>query len=484
MKKECLRLGAFAALFLLVALAPALYAGGVEEKIAALESELAALKAQQVEIKREAQDATAAAAALPEFSYRNGRGLTIRGADRSWQANLSYEGQGQMSFFPGGARSLDDDTANDGPSQGAMVVRHNEIGFNFQLDDGLFEMGTTIRFDSSPPRSKSESLAINFNTFSPYYPIFEFVHTGIRPFFDPVYNSSSTSGTTLDRAFVNDSLYSTASTKGVGLIWEEVPLGLGDFTTGVVYSTGHDFDSKNTSNSNNERSFNTGINVRPFRGMKGSPLAGLGLGVAWVRDHTDSNHGGDYIAISMGPSANSVDVFGLTTRGERTNTAVWGTYSQGPIRFGASYNWHKAERDFTGDAGGIKVGDVKMKVLVVRSGLFIWGPDGFLSGSENAGLMLAYNHTRNYFDAGSGFSADFGTEDNNFSAMRRYHINQHIGLLRYFYKPNVIFAVEYQASEVSKMNGGGAAAEARRRLGIGRDGGTAQTITLAMKLNF
>jgi hypothetical protein len=384
-----------------------------------------------------------------------------------------------MSFFPGDSDSIDSDTANDGPSQGAMVVRHNEIGFNFQLDDGLFEMGTTIRFDSSPPRSKSDSLNINFSKFSPFYPNFEFVHASIRPFFDPVYNSSSTSGTTLDRAMVNDSLYATASTKGIGLIWDEVPLGVGDFTTGIVYSTGFDNDSKTASNSNHQRALGTGINVRPFRAMKGFPLAGLGLGAGFIRDHADRRHARNFYNIGMGPATNDVTVFDLSINGPRYNTAVWATYSQGPIRFGTSYNWHKGERDFRADFGDAKFDDAELDVFLARAGLFIWGPDGFLSGSENGGLMLAFNHFRNFFDAGSDFS-----ERNNFDEMRRYHIIQNIGLLRYFYKPNVIFAVEYQHNDISKMRGSGDPAEARRRLGIGENGGSYQVITLAMKLNF
>jgi len=471
-----------AALFAL-ALKP-VWAESVDEKIKALENELGQLKAQQVEIKKEAREATAAADAMPTIRYRPGRGMSVTGADKSWQGTLMYEGQGHMGFFPGNARSLDDDTADDGPSQGAMAVRHNEVGFNFQFDDGLFETGVTIKMDGSPVRTKSESIAINLGKFSPYYPNIDWLHASVRSFFDPVYNSSSSSGTTLDRAFVNDSLYSTASTKGVGLTWEDVPVGMGDFTAGVVYSTGFQFDSKTASNSTDRRAIGTGVNLRPFRGMKDSPLAGLGLGVGHINDYTDSNHGRDFYALSVGGALNEVDVFGLATRGDRTNTAIWLTYSQGPIRFGSSYNWHKAERDFTGDAAGTKVGDAELDVLLLRGGLFIWGPNGFLSGDENGGLMLAFNHFRNFFDAGSGYSADFGTEDNSFSAMRRYHIIQNIGLLRYFYKPNIIFALEYQTSDVSKMKGSGDAEDARRRLGIRSTGGVAQTVTLAAKFNF
>jgi hypothetical protein len=181
----------------------------------------------------------------------------------------------------------------------------------------------------------------------------------------------------------------------------------------------------------------------------------------------------------MGTAVNDISIWGLGVNGPRYNTATWLTYSQGPIRFGTSYNWHKAERDFRADFGDEKFDDAKIDVFLVRTGLFIWGPDGFLSGSENGGLMLAYNHFRNYFDGGSDHNERTDFEDSG----RKLHVIQNIGLLRYFYKPNVIFAVEYQASKISKLAGPDHS-DTRRRTGVGRDGGTYQTITLAMKLNF
>ena len=76
-------------------LAAASWAGNVDEKIKAMEEELARLKAdqtranqEQIELKREA---TAAVAALPTFTYRPGRGVTIAAADRAWSMETNYE---------------------------------------------------------------------------------------------------------------------------------------------------------------------------------------------------------------------------------------------------------------------------------------------------------------------------------------------------------------------------------------------------------
>ena len=55
-------------------------AQSVDDKIKALEQELGQLKSQQIELRKES---TAAAAALPSFSYRPGNGVNIEAADKS-----------------------------------------------------------------------------------------------------------------------------------------------------------------------------------------------------------------------------------------------------------------------------------------------------------------------------------------------------------------------------------------------------------------
>ena len=73
-------------------------AQSVDDKIKALEQELSSLKSQQMELKKEA---TAAAAALPSFSYRPGNGLNIEAADKSWGIRFSMETDVRMLFESG-----------------------------------------------------------------------------------------------------------------------------------------------------------------------------------------------------------------------------------------------------------------------------------------------------------------------------------------------------------------------------------------------
>src|SRR3990167_6486136 len=75
-------------------LAAASWAGSVDEKIKAMEEELARLKEEkrrenqeEIEIKKEA---TAAAAPLRTFTYRPGRGVTLAAGDRAWSMETNY----------------------------------------------------------------------------------------------------------------------------------------------------------------------------------------------------------------------------------------------------------------------------------------------------------------------------------------------------------------------------------------------------------
>src|SRR6476660_1976506 len=73
-------------------------AQSVDDKIKSLEQELSQLKDQQVEMKKEA---TAAAAALPTFSYRPGNGLNIEAADKSWGFRFTVESHFRYEFESG-----------------------------------------------------------------------------------------------------------------------------------------------------------------------------------------------------------------------------------------------------------------------------------------------------------------------------------------------------------------------------------------------
>src|SRR5574341_2617176 len=133
MKKR--QLGLSALRFLLTALivlpAALARADSVDEKIKTLEQKLGRLKEEQMELRREA---TAAAAALPTFTYRPGRGVTIEAADRSYSVNLNYV---LDAFIYNATRGND----RRGSTTGDLNFRRSRPGFQFCVNNCFYDWG-------------------------------------------------------------------------------------------------------------------------------------------------------------------------------------------------------------------------------------------------------------------------------------------------------------------------------------------------------
>ena len=104
-------------------------AQSVDDKIKALEQELGQLKSQQIELKKEA---TAAAAALPSFSYRPGNGLNIEAADKSWGIRFGMETNLRILFESG------QDAV--GRTNGEVMLRRWRPQINYCIDNCLYEI--------------------------------------------------------------------------------------------------------------------------------------------------------------------------------------------------------------------------------------------------------------------------------------------------------------------------------------------------------
>jgi hypothetical protein len=77
----------------------------VDQRIKVLEDELMRLKSEQAQVKSEQiemrKEATAAAAALPNFSYRPGNGMLIEAQDKAWSFRASVESHFRLLFESG-----------------------------------------------------------------------------------------------------------------------------------------------------------------------------------------------------------------------------------------------------------------------------------------------------------------------------------------------------------------------------------------------
>ena len=110
-------------------------AQSVDDKIKALEQELGQLKSQQMELKKEA---TAAAAALPSFSYRPGNGINIEAADKSWGIRFGMEAH-IRTLFESGQDAV-------GRTNGEVMLRRWRPQINYCIDNCLYEIEMSLGY--------------------------------------------------------------------------------------------------------------------------------------------------------------------------------------------------------------------------------------------------------------------------------------------------------------------------------------------------
>jgi len=144
--------------WLLGTLAVFLLAGGsvraqtIDDRIKSLEQELIQLKEQQIEMKKEA---TAAAEAMPSFTYRPGNGLLIEAADKSWSWRAALETHFRY-YFDAGRDQV-------GRSNGEMEGRRFRPGWFFCVNNCLWEIEATLDLDGFAGNTALQRGAVNFH---------------------------------------------------------------------------------------------------------------------------------------------------------------------------------------------------------------------------------------------------------------------------------------------------------------------------------
>src|SRR3970282_1872097 len=112
------------------------------------------------------KDATAAAAALPTFSYRTGF-LGITAADKSWQLSTSFEYHAHMY------NHIDGDDAS-GFTTGDIFMRRNRPFLYYCWDNCLYEIGWGLDMDDGDiASSQTSSFAFNLDQINPWMPKIE-----------------------------------------------------------------------------------------------------------------------------------------------------------------------------------------------------------------------------------------------------------------------------------------------------------------------
>ena len=409
----------FALAGLLLAAVPA-RAQSVDDKIKALEQELSSLKSQQVELKKEA---TAAAAALPSFSYRPGNGVNIEAADKSWGIRFGIEAH-LRTLFESGQDAV-------GRTNGEVMLRRWRPSIFYCIDNCLYEIEMSWDMDGFGTGNAKNStntatssilqrgvVHFHLENLNPFLPTVD-IGGDVSTSFSLSRQGSSAVGTQMDYDLLSRNFGPNTGRAGWGYVfnWDDRSLsGIGipgrigryQFAMGSI-NEGDD----NLSSFTDRKDFNTYISVFPFSELKNKWLQGFMFEFgAWfcnVDQRASAptgnvvDNGCNRLRIQDNGDAGRQTLFdtGANSIGEGLATLVSPgiTWEIGPYRLRAMGAFMQAADggfgfSSTPPAGFTSVtGKKRGHDFMIGHDLYLWSPKGFLTGSANTpGSILVGTH--------------------------------------------------------------------------------------------
>jgi hypothetical protein len=455
------------ALLLFLTVASTARSESVDDKIKALETELTQLKEQQIELKKEA---TAAAAAMPTFSYRPGNGLMIEAADKSWSFRHSFEAHMRYNFLSGRDQV--------GRSQGELEGRRFRPEFYLCLNNCLWEIDWRLDLDGFGGNTDLQRGEIYFHAedLHPWLPMVGFGMDTTNS--GPVSRSRQGSGAVGAQAeydlFTANQGFNTGSAgSGITLTWDDrslsgigIPGRIARFQVGMnAYAEGGDGNQVNT----DRKDFHAYLSVQPFNQLKNKWIRGMLFEYgAWfcnvdgralqngcaryrVRDNargnarqtlfdTGNNTIGDGLHIQQGPGF------------------VWAI---GPYTLRTMYAFQRSEDGAGNGPGSILAtgglgtrGRKKGQVFLIGHDLFLWSPKGFLTGSVNtAGSILVGTHfERTDVSVGCNGSTGITCAGGHLGQFHRSRILLREWDLWYFIRPRMSVGMSVLWYDASNLN--------------------------------
>jgi len=433
MKKRYLLLSMLAA-FLLAA--GTVRAQSVDQKIQSLEQELSQLKDQQVELKKEA---TAAAAAMPSFSYRPGNGLNIEAADKSWGLRSTVESHFRYEFESGRDQV--------GRSRGELMGRRFRPGMIYCVKNCLWEIEATLDLDGfgtgnawNNARTAATSMlqrgAVNFHgeNISPWLPTVQFgmeVQNAAGGSLARQGSGATGAQAEYDLLTRNNGFNTGRAGTGIVLNWDDkdlsgigIPGRIGKLQLGMSNVA----EAEDGSQTNSDRqNFNVYLSVQPMAQLKNIWLSGLTFEFGTWFCNNDNRSGTatcvDRYRIQDHGDGGRQSLFdsGAASVGDGLQTAmgpgiVW---SIGPYTLRAMGSFSKGE-----DRGGT-TGKKRASDFLIGHDLYAWSPKGFLTGSatETGSVLIGTHFERTDISCGDrtrpcNVAAVSGSNGNNFRQNR------------------------------------------------------------------
>jgi hypothetical protein len=402
------------------------------QKMDSLKEQIEQLRSQQIEMKKEA---TSAAAALPEFSYRPGRGMTIAAADKSWSFNTTYRLNiynyniinGKPNF-----RAANGDQVSTGATGFELFPRRNRLYWTFCWSDCFIEVETSIDGEEAPRNAnfRDNEIFFHFEQFNEFLPYFS---VGLRRGAGRTHISrSSDNDGKVEHSIILDGFGwgGDGSHSGLGLGWDEVDIGPSKNWLFINLAASRQGTHQEFVN-DDRKGLMTFIGTQPFGNVKNKWIQGFEVGFGYQahsqnRPENMQGAGGvQEIRVRNAERRGRFDLFrpsSTTLAGAATSVCDGETCDQ---NFGngwsqvfiPGFKWTigpymlravAIKTQFAGKQDGM--GGIEGKGWTVDNQIFLWSPKGFLTGSQTTphSIMLSWGFERGDMDCGTGCDASPG----------------------------------------------------------------------------
>jgi hypothetical protein len=366
------------------------YGEDLDSRVKSIEQELAELKAQQGELKKEA---TAAAAALPDFSYRPGNGVMIESADKSWAFRAGIESHFRMLFESGRDQV--------GRSNGEIMGRRFRPYMYYCINNCLWELEAILDLDGFGTGNAKNStntatssilhrgaLNIHLENLHPWLPTAQ-LGMDISTSIGTARQGSSGVGTQAEYDLLsrNNGIDDGRAGQGILINWDNKPLDsigipgrINRFQLAMA-SVGEGDDG--LSSFTDRKDFVAYLGIEPFSQVKNKWISGLKFEMgSWFCNNDNralSNACGRLQIQDLGNSGRQTlfDTGAGIGDGLATFLMPGITWETGPYTLRVAGGFQHYE-----DRGGSD-GKKQGRMFIIAHDLFLWSPKGFLTGSPN-----------------------------------------------------------------------------------------------------
>jgi hypothetical protein len=411
-------------------------------KIEPLKDQLEKLKEQQIELKKEA---TAAAAEMPTFQYRPGRGLTIAAADKSWSLNTTYRINMYIYNMLNGKSNFGDEgeQRNTGVTNAEIFPRRNRLYMNYCWHDCFYAFEYSIDGETAERQAsvRDNEFYVHFDQWNPYLPYFSI---GLRRGAGRTHVSrSSDNDGKMEHSIILDGFNwgGDGSHAGAGLGWEGVDVGPGEVDLFLNFASSRQGTHQEFVN-DNRKGIMLFAGARPFANLKNKWISGLELGFGYQGQSLDrpenslDDTGGTEIRVRSVERRGRQDLFRPSALGQGTVNcddenndagsgdcsaqnvgAGWGhvfipgmKWVVGPYMFRAVWLKTQYKNRNTDPTDELRGAGIFGKGWTIDHQLMLWSPKGFLTGSQTTPntLMASFGFERADMDCGRGCDASPG----------------------------------------------------------------------------